>query len=313
MIYEKIKLYEDRADVTLTTYVHSDSPELLNGKKRPAVLVCPGGAYLTCSDREGEPVALRFASMGYHAFVLRYSTYMGGGFSYPDPTKEIPVNPKSIYPNPMRDIAKAILFIRDHSNEWLVDTEKIILCGFSAGAHNCAMYSVYWNDPDLSRYFNVSSEELKPAAAILGYMLSDLIFQRDFVFKQESLTAKHLFESFSVAYTGMREPDDETLKRISPVLYVSEFTPPMFLWTTAQDELVSVEHTILMAKALAEKNIPFEMHIFEEGQHGLSLAHQATARHKDQINPIVAKWIDFAEQWLLRRFSLDLQEKEKNF
>lgn len=159
MIYEKIKLYEDRADVTLTTYVHSDSPELLNGKKRPAVLVCPGGAYLTCSDREGEPVALRFASMGYHAFVLRYSTYMGGGFSYPDPTKEIPVNPKSIYPNPMRDIAKAILFIRDHSNEWLVDTEKIILCGFSAGAHNCAMYSVYWNDPDLSRYFNVSSEE----------------------------------------------------------------------------------------------------------------------------------------------------------
>ena len=64
-----IRLYENREDVTLTCYLWDDSPELLNGKKRPAVLICPGGAYLGCSDREGEPVALRFASMGYHAFV----------------------------------------------------------------------------------------------------------------------------------------------------------------------------------------------------------------------------------------------------
>ncbi|MFS0779916.1 hypothetical protein ABC255_28535 [Neobacillus sp. 3P2-tot-E-2] len=67
---EVIKFYEDREDVTLTTYVISDSPELLGGNKRPAIIICPGGAYLSCSDREGEAVALRFAAMGYHAFVL---------------------------------------------------------------------------------------------------------------------------------------------------------------------------------------------------------------------------------------------------
>ena len=62
---EVIRLYENRDDVTLTTYVLQDSPEMLAGKKRPAVLICPGGAYLFCSDREAEPIAMKFASMGY--------------------------------------------------------------------------------------------------------------------------------------------------------------------------------------------------------------------------------------------------------
>ena len=92
MITKTIQLYEGRADVTLTTYVLADSPEMLNGNKRPAVLVCPGGAYLGCSDREGEPVALRFAAMGYHAFVLRYSTYFGS-LGTGDISGEMPVNP----------------------------------------------------------------------------------------------------------------------------------------------------------------------------------------------------------------------------
>ena len=70
---EIIKLYDNRSDVTLTTYVLQDSPEMLDGKTRPAILICPGGAYINCSDREAEPVAMKFASMGYHTFVLRYS------------------------------------------------------------------------------------------------------------------------------------------------------------------------------------------------------------------------------------------------
>ena len=66
---EVIYLYKDRTDVTLTTYVLDDSREMLNGGKRPAVLICPGGAYLSCSDREGEPVAMAFAAM---AIMLSY-------------------------------------------------------------------------------------------------------------------------------------------------------------------------------------------------------------------------------------------------
>ena len=61
---EVIKLYENREDVTLTTYVLQDSPEMLAGGKRPAILICPGGGYMGCSDREAEPIAMKFASMG---------------------------------------------------------------------------------------------------------------------------------------------------------------------------------------------------------------------------------------------------------
>ena len=64
-----ILLYEGRGDVSLTTYVLQDSPELLAGKRRPAILICPGGGYFNCSDREAEPIALRFAAMGYHALA----------------------------------------------------------------------------------------------------------------------------------------------------------------------------------------------------------------------------------------------------
>ena len=89
MLTEIIKLYEDRNDVTLTTYVIAEKGELHAQGKRPAVLICPGGAYMNCSDREAEPVALKFASMGYHAFVLRYSVYGEGDDCFPDLSKPL--------------------------------------------------------------------------------------------------------------------------------------------------------------------------------------------------------------------------------
>ena len=129
MIHQTIKLYEDREDVTLTTYVLADSLEMLNGKKRPTVLICPGGAYLNCSDREAEPVALRFAAMGYHAFILRYSTYFEGKPSpFPLPA-HLEVNPNSVYPGPMRDIGKAFLTIRAHADEWQVMRKGLAIQG----------------------------------------------------------------------------------------------------------------------------------------------------------------------------------------
>ena len=68
MLTETIKLYEDREDVTLTTYVIAEKGELRGQGKRPAVLICPGGAYMSCSDREAEPSALKFA-----CFAIRYT------------------------------------------------------------------------------------------------------------------------------------------------------------------------------------------------------------------------------------------------
>jgi acetyl esterase/lipase len=306
MITKTIQLYEERQDVTLTTYVLSDSAELLNGKKRPAVLICPGGAYLNCSDREAEPVALRFVAMGYHAFILRYSTYFQGApspFPLPD---HLEINPNSVHPGPMRDIGKAFLTIRAHMKEWLVDTEKIAICGFSAGAHNCAMYAVYWSDPVIYEFFGEKPEVFKPAAAILGYGIYDyhLMFG-----EITDPFAQALSNAAGMAFLGTTSPKSELLDIVSPALRITKNTPPTFLWATTADALVPVENTTRMATALAQAGLPFEVHIFEEGGHGLSLAEQSTAASLWELDAEAAKWVELAEAWLKKRFALPLLER----
>lgn len=303
MITQTIPLYPDRPDVTLTTYVLSDSPELLAGKKRPAVLVCPGGAYLGCSDREAEPVALRFAAMGYHAFVLRYATYREGAPGMMPLSGDLPVNPRSVHPAPVRDIGRAFLAIRQHANEWLVDTDKIAICGFSAGAHNCAMYAVYWDDPLIYAHFGEQPAAFRPAAAILGYGIHDYHLMFGSV---TDPMAQHLSDAAGIAFLGTKTPAPELLDAVSPALHISPATPPTFLWATAADDLVPAENTTRMATALAQARIPFEIHVFERGAHGLSLADQSTADSLLHIDRDAAQWITLAESWLKARFALSL-------
>jgi len=306
MLTKTIKLYENRQDVTLTIYILADSPELLNGKKRPAILICPGGAYLGCSDREAEPVALRFAAMGYHVFVLRYSTYNNGAPGFSLIVGNLPVNPKSIYPAPMRDIGKAFLTIRAHAQEWLVNTEKIAICGFSAGAHNCAMYSVYWSDSVICEFFGEPAEMFRPAASILGYGISDYHLMAKAI---KDPFAQQISDAASIAFLGTQSPSNELLDTVSPALHVTKNTPPTFLWATVADALVPVENTTRMANALAQAGVPFEVHIFEEGQHGLSLADQSTACSRLELEADAAKWIGLVEAWLQKRFALPLPSK----
>lgn len=107
-------------------------------KARPAVLVCPGGGYVYCSPREGEPVALSYAARGFHAFVLNYSTgWNAAGFS------------------PLEEVSWAIGLIRENAQMWNVNPEKIAVCGFSAGGHLALAAGLL--------------AENKPNAMILGY------------------------------------------------------------------------------------------------------------------------------------------------
>ncbi|MCD7955714.1 MAG: alpha/beta hydrolase [Lachnospiraceae bacterium] len=304
MLTKEIKLYEDRDDVTLTTYITGKKGEVPG--RRPAILICPGGAYFSCSDQEAEPVALRFSAMGYQTFVLRYSTYLEGKGGFPDLFGEMPVKESCLHPTPVREVGKAMLIIREYADEWMVDTDRIAVCGFSAGAHNAAMYSVYWHTPLLTDYFQVSEDCLKPAALILGYTLSDYVYMEE---REKSPFDQAFFGASNLALLGSRENSEERLKEVSPCRLVSAKNPPTFLWATAQDQMVPVQHSLRMAHALADHRIPFEMHIFEEGPHGLSLADQSSALARSQIFPDAAKWTALAEAWLKKRFSLELPEK----
>ena len=304
MRIETLQLYKNRPDVTLTAYILDDAKEMLNGQKRPAVLVCPGGGYLFCSEREAEPIALRYAAMGYHAFVLRYSV-----FGDPDVFhKEGRISPSTHcqYPAPMRDIGAAFLAIHEKKEDWLVDVDRIAISGFSAGAHNCAMYATNWNQPVITEYFGQDAEMFKPAAAVLGYGVYDyrlMVGNPGDKFGEVMATANR------IAYFGSDAISEEMLQIASPVFNVTKDTPPMFLWSTTEDMLVPVENTARMAGALAAHGVAFEVHIFENGPHGLSLANQASSSSLYEIDTDVEKWASLAECWLNKRLALKLKRK----
>lgn len=131
MICETIVLNKER-NVTLTCYIQDGI------KKRPAMIVIPGGAYMYCSDREADPVASAYLQAGYHAFILRYS-----------------VNEHATWPNPLNDFEDAIELIRSNAIKWKIYPDKIACVGFSAGGHLAAAAA--------------TMAKHRPNAALLGY------------------------------------------------------------------------------------------------------------------------------------------------
>ena len=130
MIYKKVEIkvegYQEIAD--LYTYILDNSVEMRPNRKRPVIVICPGGGYTMTSDREAEPIAMQYLARGYHAVILRYSV--------------APVR----YPLALLQLAKSVAYLREHAEEFHIDTAKIILQGFSAGAHLAASLGVFWKE-----------------------------------------------------------------------------------------------------------------------------------------------------------------------
>lgn len=306
MLTEKINLWPDREDVILQTYILDDSAEYLQGRSRPAVLICPGGAYLGTSDREAEPVALRFAAQGYHAFVLRYTTFFGVEVSESFQilkSGQIPAgNPKSAYPGPLLDLGKAMLTIRENADRWRLDYNQIVVCGFSAGGHLAASLGVHWHDQFMSDQLGADNAKFRPAALILGYPLLDyrVMKRAEETIEGSNQELVALWHVSNIAVFANPEPSMDELIHLSPVCFVSAQTPPAFIWHTAEDGLVPVANAFNFAAALVDKNIPCELHVFAEGDHGLSLADSTTALNPEQIIESVQVWVQLALTWLDR-------------
>lgn len=296
MMHKTICLYEGRKDVTLTSYAIEHSMEFLADVKRPAIVICPGGAYVTCSGGEGEPVAMTFNAMGYHAFVLRYSTYMQGKPGIPMPEDNLPVKEHCIFPRPMLDIRRAIQIIVEHADEWHVDASQIVLCGFSAGAHNCGIYSACWNEYEMP----------KPAAAILGYPVGDYRLQK---WDGMDAMAVRMMKMGNIAIAGKDELDETDYSRLCISEHVDEATPPMFIWTTSEDEQVPAVQSIRIANSLARNHVPFELHVFERGPHGLSTANECSAVMDGQVRTDIEGWVKLAHVWLQKRLQVNLPDK----
>lgn len=144
--------FTGKSKVVLNGYLYESEKSIPRWQKRPAVVVCPGGAYKFCSDREADPIAMQYVAAGFNAFVFYYS-----------------VGDDAVYPNPLCELSAALKYIREHSEEWGINPDQIAVCGFSAGGHLAASLGTLWNHPFITERTGIKNGENRPNALILGY------------------------------------------------------------------------------------------------------------------------------------------------
>ncbi|KAF1299505.1 acetylesterase [Enterococcus sp. JM4C] len=263
MKHERIKLDDSTAYVD--SYLLANSPEMIADRKRPLVVICPGGGYEMTSDREAEPVAIRFLGMGFHALILRYS-----------------VAP-SRFPESLVQLAKTVQLARNNADEWGVDPDKIIVAGFSAGGHLAASLGVFWQKDFLKEYLEGENSQWQPNALLLSYpVISSGPFAHNGSF-----------------HSLLGDKYEELKDFASLETQVSENTPQTFLWHTVEDDAVPMENSIAFAQSLRKYKVPFELHLFPKGGHGLSLGTDATSISNGYgLQEEITVWPDLFETWV---------------
>ena len=261
MINEVIQIRKDNPAITLTTYVSTD---LAGVKPRKAVLIFPGGGYNHLAHHEGEKIALNFLSAGINAFVLKYSSRL--------------ITPDMAYPKPQVDASNAMKYIKDNAERYNIDPNYVFVLGFSAGGHLASSMGTIWHKDEI--YADSEPMEYgynKPAGMILCYPVT---------------TAKYHAGSLGNLYGHI--PTQEEYDAVDSVLNVDERTCPAFFWHTSDDSCVPVESSLLMAKAMKEHGIKFEMHVYPEGRHGLGIP---DGNGTEDNYPNIATWIKHAIYW----------------
>lgn len=240
------------------TVWHYGTPERIGDRRtRPGVLILPGGGYSRTSDREAEPVALRFAALGYIPFVLRYSC--------------APLS----FPVALREAAMAMRYIRENSGELDVDPHMVAAMGFSAGGHLCGTLGTLYDGEEVADIG--PGELLRPDALGLCYPVA----------VSWGRTHEESFENISGGDRALRD-------RLSLDKLVREGMPPVFLWHTREDASVPCRNSLLLACALEEAGVDFTFHLYHKGRHGLSNADE-TVYPAGEVPPVswdVPGWLE---------------------
>ena len=248
-----IPLWEDRIpynDLTENGFIPSVR-EYLSDSKESAVLVCPGGAYIRKAEHEGKTVAETLNDARFTAFVLDY--------------RVSPCDDRA----PLNDVLRAIRLLRS------MNFGKIAVMGFSAGGHAACGAATLYREAFLDRDDPVDFFSSRPDALISCYSVVSMTDH------EHIGSVKNLL--------GEEWLNWQKRSHYSAELQVDGNTPPAFIWHTTGDGSVPVENSINLAKALAAKNVPFELHVFPGGRHGMGLA-------KD--DPVIGSWVPLCLKWL---------------
>ena len=261
MLYKKVPLDPRDENTFLEVFV----PEARKNFTRSAILVIPGGGYnMICHDREGEPVAQAFLPYGYSAFVLHYSVHKG------------------TFPLQLIQASMAMKHIRDHAEEYHIDPDRVFAVGFSAGGHLAATLGTMWNRKDIYEAVDMPFGYNKPTGVMLIY---------------PPISASLHTESFQYLHMT-KTPTPEQCAETSVENAVGPHACPVFILHTADDAVVDVRNSLLLADRLSQHKIPYEMHIYPSAPHGICLGNAITSEGvPGWDNPNIARWVEMAASW----------------
>ncbi|MFI5379981.1 MAG: alpha/beta hydrolase [Tepidisphaerales bacterium] len=222
---------------TLTPYLGAEDKDT-----DAAVVICPGGGYGGLAAHEGNDYALYLSQHGVRAFVLKYRLGSGG----------------YRHPCMLQDAARAVRIVRARAAEWKVDPKHVGIMGSSAGGHLASTLVTHFDAGKPDAADPIERQSSRPDIGILCYAVISM---------ETGLT-----------HGGSRnnllgnQPSEELVKLLSNEQQVTKETPPCFIWHTWEDRAVKVENSMQFAAALQKAGVPFDLHIYQKGGHGMGLA-----------------------------------------
>lgn len=239
---------------TITVYLPRSTPQGMS-----AVIICPGGGYARLAmNHEGRQVANYLNSLGVAAFVLKYR-----------------LGPKYHHPVELGDAQRAIRVLRSHATEWHIATDRIGILGFSAGGHLAMSASTQFDAGRAGATDAVDRVSSRPDFSVLGYPVISLVEPWTHQGSKTNLLGAN--------------PDPQLAKSLSGEQAVTKQTPPTFIFQTNADKTVPAENAAYYFLALRKADVPVELHVFENGPHGVGLAMEDAA---------LSEWSRLLTNWL---------------
>jgi acetyl esterase/lipase len=206
-----------------------------------AMVICPGGGYGGLAPHEGKDYAEWLAKHGVTGFVLKYRL---GSAGYRHPVM-------------LGDAARAVRLVRSQAQKWGIDPKRVGIMGSSAGGHLASTLLTHFDDGKADASDSVERQSSRPDLGILCYPV---------------ITFGEFTHVGSKKNLLGENPSEDLVKLLSNELQVTTNTPPTFLWHTYEDTGVVPQNSMLFAMALQKNKVPYELHIYEKGKHGIGLA-----------------------------------------
>ena len=213
-----------------------------------AMVICPGGGYAGLAAHEGNDYALWLNQHGVTCFVLKYRL---GSHGYRHPVM-------------LEDAARAVRWVRAHADDYKIDTHRVGIMGSSAGGHLAATLLTHFDAGNPNSSDVIERQSSRPDLGILCYAVITM--------------GKFTHEGSKENLLG-KNPSPELVENLSNELQVTPNTPPCFLWTTFEDTTVPMENSMMFAEALRKNHVPFDLHVYQKGGHGMGLKDKPPFAH----------------------------------